>query len=70
MTGSELDQQVITTTSMEVDDKTVRKASLTVCDPARRLTRFEASEVLKALGLMYDPLHTELALPYGSRRKR
>jgi hypothetical protein len=46
-----------------------RQASLTVCDPARKLTVFEASEVLKALGLMDDPKHVELANIYGSKRR-
>jgi hypothetical protein len=46
-----------------------RQASLTVCDPLYGLSKEEAVEVLKALGLMHDPKHVELANFYGSKRR-
>jgi hypothetical protein len=68
VSGSDLSPQVLLV-GEEIDEEASRMAALTVCDPARRLSKEEASEVLKALGLREDPLHKELTNPYGSRRR-
>jgi hypothetical protein len=52
----------------DATDEEVRQASLTICDPLYDLSKEEAAEVLKALGLKYDPKHVELTNFYGSKR--
>jgi hypothetical protein len=64
MSGSELTHAIPAATT--IDEEAARAAALTICDPARGLTHFQASEVLKALGLMNDPLHKELT-PKGNK---
>jgi hypothetical protein len=43
----------------DLTDEEERAAGLTVCDPARGLSKEEAAEILTALGLKEDPNHTE-----------
>jgi hypothetical protein len=54
---------------VDVTDDQVRQASLTICDPLYGLSKEEAVEVLKALGLKHDSKHVELASFYGSKRR-
>lgn len=49
--------------NMLVDEKIARKARLAVCSDAFEMTVAERADVLRALGLMVDPLHKEIYIP-------